>query len=64
MKQLSAFVVAVVAAGVLAGCGYTTEKIVTTTQYTPPVATAPVSTTSQTVTTVITNPDGTVRRTS
>jgi osmotically-inducible protein OsmY len=74
MQRIKALTLSMIVGGILAGCGYTSERTVTWTGYVPP-ATSETTTTytsapapppdaaSKVVTTVTTNPDGTVRRT-
>jgi BON domain len=75
MQRVKAIVLGVFATAAIAGCGYSSTSTVTSTAYIPPEETVTTTTysptyvpadqlTSQVVTTVTTNPDGSVTRTS
>ena len=75
MQRIKAFVLGAFATAALAGCGYSASRTVTSTAYVPPEETSTTSTyspayapanraTSQIVTTVTRNSDGSVTRTS
>jgi hypothetical protein len=72
MQRIKTFLLLLFVTGALAGCSYSVERTVTSTAYTPPEETVTTTTypayvppmTSQVVTTVTRNPDGTVTRTS
>jgi hypothetical protein len=75
MQRLKVFVLGAIATAVLAGCGYSADRTVTSTAYIPPRETVTTSTyspayaptnssTAQIVTTVTRNPDGSVTRAS
>jgi BON domain len=73
MKRITALLIVALATGALAGCGYSSDRAVTNTQYVPPQTTvttttstaymSPANTNSRVVTTVTRNADGSVTRT-